>query len=147
MKIFMKFFITGTLVSLWVAFFYLAAPMVGFAQINSNPDPTFYSSGDSATLINPITTDDLCSLLKKMLDIILIFGVPIAVLFLTYSGFLFVKARGNPKELGRARQNFVYVILGIMLFLGAWTLGQIVASTISSLGVGSGAPGIGACSQ
>jgi len=141
----MKFFITGTLISLLAVFFYLATPLVGFAQINSNPGPSFYSSGDSATQVNPLTTDSLCSLLKKMLDVLLIFGVPIAVLFLTYSGFLFVKARGNPKELLRARKNFTYVILGIMLFLGAWTLGQIVASTINTLGAGSGSSGAGVC--
>lgn len=124
---------------------FMAAPAL--AQFGGGGDQSYTTGGGTNTLVNPLTVGSLCSLLKEMLDILLVFGVPIAVLFLTYSGFLFVKARGNPKELGRARQNFVYVILGIMLFLGAWTLGQIVASTINTLGVGSGAPGIGACSQ
>ncbi len=127
------------------AFLLLIVAAPAFAQFGGGSDQTYTAGGGTNTLVNPLNVGSLCSLLKEMLDVLLIFGVPIAVLFLTYSGFLFVKARGNPKELLRARKNFTYVILGIMLFLGAWTLGQIVASTINTLGAGSGSSGAGVC--
>ena len=138
MKFFIKYYA--------LIFLYLATPSTGLAQMTGNNSPTFQGNGNSITLLNPLgEISSLCILLQKVLGVLLGFGVPIAVLFLVYAGFLFVKARGNPKELIHARRNFRYVILGIMLFLGAWMLGQIVASTINTLGAGSGAPGVGSC--
>jgi len=149
----MKFFVKhAAFVGLFFGIFFLITPLLVQAQVGTGGSNQQYSppvatgGGNSITLFNPLgEIDGICELLQRILKILLAFGVPIAVLFLVYAGFLFVKARGNPKELIRARTNFKYVILGIMLFLGAWMLGQILASTINTLGVGSGAPGIGSC--
>ena len=67
-------------------------------------------------------------------------GVPIAVLFLVWSGFKFILARGRPAELEVARKNFMYVIIGIAVFLGAWTLAMVISTTIQSLGSGGSVP-------
>lgn len=91
-------------------------------------------SGNFFTLCNPLSVGSFCGLLLKLLDAIISFGVPIAFLFLVYSGFLFITARGNDEKLTHAKRNFFYVIVGIGLFLGAWTFGQIVAATIRDLG-------------
>ena len=148
----MKFFVKhAAFVGLFFGIFFLITPLLVQAQGGGASNTVYPTSGggggtNSITLFNPLgEIDGICELLQRILKILLAFGVPIAVLFLVYAGFLFVKARGNPKELIRARTNFKYVILGIMLFLGAWMLGQILASTINTLGVGSGAPGIGSC--
>jgi hypothetical protein len=135
----MKFFVKhSTFVGLFFGIFFLIIPLLVQAQGGGGSNSiTLFSTLDGISSI--------CQLLQKLLGVLLAFGVPIAVLFLVYAGFLFVKARGNPKELIRARTNFKYVILGIMLFLGAWMLGQIVASTVNTLGAGSGAPGVGSC--
>lgn len=149
----MKFFVKhSTFISLFFGIFFLIMPLLVQAQGGGGGSNTVYpTSGggggsNSITLFNPLDgINSICQLLQKLLGVLLAFGVPIAVLFLVYAGFLFVKARGNPKELIRARTNFKYIILGIMLFLGAWMLGQIVASTVNTLGAGSGAPGVGSC--
>ena len=75
-----------------------------------------------------------CQLVKSLLDIIVAIGIPVAVLFLVWAGFRFILARGNPTELGIARKNFMFVILGIAIFLGAWTLARIISTTVESLG-------------
>ena len=149
----MKFFVKhSTFIGLFFGIFFFIMPLLVQAQAGSGNTNSPYippaGSGNtnSITLLNPLDgISSICQLLQKVLGVLLAFGVPIAVLFLVYAGFLFVKARGNPKELIHARRNFKYVILGIMLFLGAWMLGQIVASTINTLGAGSGAPGVGSC--
>jgi hypothetical protein len=57
----------------------------------------------------------------------------VAVLFLVWSGFRFILARGRPGELEAARRNFYFVIIGIAVFLGAWTLATIISATVQTL--------------
>ncbi len=113
-------------------------PFVAAAQ-TSNPG---YPTGGSQAfaLQNPLgATTSLCGLIKNLLNGILTLGAPVAMLFLVYSGFMFIWARGNPGELTKARSNLVHTLIGIAIFLGAWTLGQMIAGTINQLQSGAGA--------
>jgi len=146
-----NFFKFSLLTSILLSVLFLFGPTFVHAQDfsggsnNSYGAPISGGTNNQISLVSPLEIKSICGLLKAFLNILLTLGIPIVVLFLVYSGFLFVKARGNPKELMRANKNFRYVILGIFLFLGAWMLGQIVASTINTLGAGSNAPGVGSC--
>ena len=116
----------------------LGTPTVAFAQSGSTPTaPSTRPSGSTPTatfvLVDPLGIKNFCDLVKSLLNIVLAIGVPIAVLFLVWSGFRFILARGNIAELGNARRNFYYVIIGIAIFLGAWTLASIVSATIKTL--------------
>lgn len=57
-----------------------------------------------------------------------------AVLFIVYAGFKFVLARGKPEELKKARDNFLWTIIGIAIFLGAWLLASVIKNTVNQLG-------------
>jgi hypothetical protein len=157
MKYFRKIFFVSVL---------LVLPLVASAQL---PTPSGSSSGipvpsgtgsgipvpsgSSApcntllTFCNPLSQDTICGALKLFLQALLTLGIPIAVLFIVYAGFLFVWARGSAKGLQHAKTNLLYTILGIAIFMGAWLLGQIVANTFSALANSSGQPNsqIGAC--
>ncbi|MBP7770334.1 MAG: hypothetical protein KA066_00245 [Candidatus Pacebacteria bacterium] len=116
-----------------------AMPLLALAQpdINSpGSNPAINASGGSGTftLADPLGNKNFCQLVKSLLDIILAIGIPVAVLFLVWSGFKFILARGRPAELEVARKNFYYVIIGIAVFLGAWTLAGIISTTVQSLG-------------
>lgn len=141
-------------ISTVVLIFFLFLPFVVFAQISSGPSDTLnFSSGPSGdtnfssgcnqnsgffTLCNPLgSTTTFCGLIKKLLSALMIVGIPIAMLFLVYAGFLFVWARGNPAGLEKARKNLMYVVIGIGIFLGAWGLGQVVANTINAIQPGT----------
>lgn len=125
----------------------IAAPLPLFAQsigtnpgtgsIGTNPGNGSINAGSGFQLQNPLNVSTICGLIKKVLNVILGLGIPVAMLFLVYSGFLFVVARGNPAKLKEARLNLVHVIFGIALFLGAWLLGQLVANTINSINPGT----------
>jgi len=58
---------------------------------------------------------------------------PIAVLFVVYSGFLFVIAQGKPEGLTKAKNNFLWTIIGIALLLGAWALSVLIKGTIDPI--------------
>ena len=89
------------------------------------------------TFCNTLNINSICGLIKQLLSVFLTIGTPIAVLFLVYAGFLFVIARGNSAKLNLAKSNFVHVVLGIAIFLGAWLMGQVIANTINAIAPGT----------
>ncbi len=115
-----------------------AVPLMAMAQDINAPasTPTINGAGGGVgpvTLGNPLGVKNFCDLVKTLLNIVLAIGVPVAVLFLVWSGFRFILARGRPGELENAKKNFMYVIIGIAVFLGAWTLATIISATIQTL--------------
>ena len=87
----------------------------------------------TVNLVNPINVDNFGDLVAKILDIVLVVGVPIVAFFLIYSGFLFVIARGNQEGLETAKRNFLYTIIGAVLLLGAWVLANAISGTVDAL--------------
>lgn len=87
----------------------------------------------SNVLPNPICASSFQDLIQKLLKIVLDIGVPVATLFIIYSGFLFVKAQGNPEKLKEAKETFFWTIVGTAVLLGAWVLAQAIAGTVESL--------------
>lgn len=67
------------------------------------------------------------------LQALVMIALPILTLFIVYSGFLFVSARGNEHKLEDAKRNFMYVIIGALLILGAWIIAQLIAGTVAQL--------------
>jgi len=58
---------------------------------------------------------------------------PIAVVFIVYSGFLFIAAQGNPEGLKKAKMNFLWTVIGVTLLLGAWALSLLIKGTLDPL--------------
>ena len=134
----MKFFTHAPIVRKAVVFLSVAAlfalPIVAAAAIGVYPGNTTCNTGD-CKLVNPLGNNvGFPELIKKVLDAVMIIGLPIAVLFIVYAGFMFVMARGNTTKLEEARRNFLYVIIGTAVFLGAWAISQIIANTLRSFG-------------
>jgi len=67
------------------------------------------------------------------LKALVLVALPILTLFIVYSGFLFISAQGNESKLKDAKQNFMYVIIGALLILGAWVIATLIAGTVSQL--------------
>lgn len=58
---------------------------------------------------------------------------PIAVVFVVYSGFLFIAAQGKPDDLANAKRNFFWTVVGVGLLLGAWALAALIKGTIDPI--------------
>jgi len=69
---------------------------------------------------------------EAILEVVLKIGIPVAAMFIIYSGFLFVKAQGNPEELKKAKSAFTYAVIGTAILLGSWLLATGIESTITS---------------
>jgi hypothetical protein len=100
----------------------------------------------SGTVINPLgNINSFCGLIKALLQAAVAIGIPIAVLFIVYAGLRFVLAQGKPEDLAKARQNMLWTVIGIGIFLGAWLLSMVIANTVNGLASGSGQTVISSC--
>jgi len=89
----------------------------------------------SSKISNPLgeTIKDLPTFIATILDIVVNIGLPIAIFFIVYAGFLFVTARGNESKLETAKLAFLYSIIGTAILLAAKLLAVVIAGTIASL--------------
>lgn len=85
-------------------------------------------------ICNPLgATRDLGALILKIVEGVAQVGYYVVVLFVIYSGFKFVKARGNDKELADAKQTFLYTVIGAAILLGATLLANVIDGTVNEL--------------
>ncbi len=97
---------------------FLITPFVLMAEFG-NPfggnDSTFY--------------DVLVAILNSTIHIL----YPVLVLMVVYTGFLFIKAQGNPSELQKARQALLWTVIGGLIILGSVALAEIVKNTATAI--------------
>ena len=98
-------------------------------------------AGGSNCLENPLQVSNFCDLLKVVLNALIIIGLPVAVVFLVLVGFQFIIAQDNAGRLGTAAKNLRNTVIGIAIFLGAWTIAEVIKATLQALGV----TGFGSC--
>jgi hypothetical protein len=83
-------------------------------------------------LLNPIKINSVEGLLVAVLEIIIIISIPIIVIFIIYSGFLYVTARGNPQQIEQASKSLTYAIIGGVLIIGAVAIAQIIKNLVAT---------------
>jgi hypothetical protein len=90
-----------------------------------------YAAG---TITNPLKgLNSIPEFVSSLLSFVAKIGGIFAVLALIWVGFLYVKARGNEKEIGAAHTAFKNTIIGIILLLGAQLIASIITGTINAL--------------
>ncbi len=98
------------------------------------PISAFALSNEPIKLKNPIgNIKSLKAFIDEILGVVITIATPIAILAIIYSGFLFVKAQGNSTKLEEAKKTLIYVLIGIMVLLGAQLLSSVIDGTITSL--------------
>ncbi len=76
---------------------------------------------------------DLGALLLYLVEELTKVGFYVVVVFIIYSGFLFVKASGNTTKLTEARTVFLYTVIGAAILLGAMVLARVIKGTVDQL--------------
>ena len=119
--------------SILTFFFVVTVPVAHAAPVVPRLFGTGGSGGCSngGGLSNPLR--NICSFedfVELLLQAVISIGLPIAVLFIVYSGFLFVTAQGSETKIQKAKDVFFYTVIGVTIFLGSWALALIVKNTI-----------------
>lgn len=98
---------------------FFAIPVITFAAIE--------------TLENPTNVPSLYDFIRELLTIAVRVGIPVATIFIIWSGFLFLTAQGDETQLKKAKTSFVWACIGTAVLLGAWLLATAIKSTIDQL--------------
>jgi hypothetical protein len=94
---------------------------------------TFALQGEQ-DLKNPLGgIDSFAELVNAIANIVFKIGVPVAVIFIIYSGFLFVSAKGNAEQLKSAKSTFFWAVIGTAVLLGAKIIATVIETTIKGL--------------
>ena len=120
-------------------FLFLFYPFLILAQRETGSTPPPSSSGGPTTISykigNPFKGgSDFISILNVFLEkIIMPLASVFIVLAIIYSGFKFVMAQGDPKQIQDARTGLMYVLIGTAVLLGATGISSAVKGTLSQL--------------
>ncbi|PIR82637.1 hypothetical protein COU20_01175 [Candidatus Kaiserbacteria bacterium CG10_big_fil_rev_8_21_14_0_10_59_10] len=87
----------------------------------------------ASELNNPTQFGSIQAFIEGLLMAIVRIALPIITLFVVIAGFMYVFARGNVEQIKKAHRNFMYVLLGTALILGAWLLATMIGGTVSQL--------------
>ncbi len=109
-----------------------AAPSGGGAA-QANTTDTADSDTTQRGLINPLKVDSLRGLTLVLFDVIKTLLEIVLVAAIVWSGFLFIKAQGNEKELTKAKETLMYTIIGGIMVLGINVIYEILVATIEQL--------------
>ncbi len=84
-------------------------------------------------LQNPLKAETFDQLISAIADIVMKIGGTLAFLFIIWSGFLFVTARGSEEQLKKAKVTFQWTIIGTAVLLGAAVIAKIIVDFMQSL--------------
>ncbi len=90
-------------------------------------------SAATSPLENPTNIPTLYDFIKAVLTVVIKIGIPVATVFIIWSGFLFLTAQGDEAQLKKAKHAFVWACVGTAVLLGAWLLATAIKSTIDQL--------------
>ena len=88
---------------------------------------------DMYTLQNPINAGSFAEVVQKIAQLMTQIGLPIAAIFLVWSGFLFVSARGDEKKLETAKSAFYWTVIGTALIVVAYAIATAIVNFAQQL--------------
>lgn len=91
--------------------------------------------GTGSDSLNPLgNTSNLKQFVTNIIKVVLNIAIPITALAIVYIGFWFVTAKGNPGEIGKAKDALMWTLIGFAILLGARAIVDIISSTVTGLG-------------
>ncbi len=122
----------GNLGAFFLICFLVFSPLSSSAQLEGgaaqDPDPT------TGMINNPLPeVTDLKDFLKTILKAVIKLGIPLVALAIIYSGFLFVTALGNAEKLSKAKDAFIWSLIGAAVLLGSWAIAELIVDTVETI--------------
>ena len=99
----------------------------------SGPIGTGLSGSDgSGKITNPLKSKDIPEFLLKIIDVLLVFALPLIILYIMYAGYLFVTAAGNAEKVSSAKNALLWSVVGGVIVLGARLIISVIQGTITA---------------
>jgi hypothetical protein len=103
------------------------------SSVGEHGDESSVGEGDFVTIENPLQAKNITELFAAIIDVVLVFAIPIIVFFIIYAGFLYVTARGNENTIQKAHMALLYALIGGLIILGARVLIDVVKGTVEQV--------------
>lgn len=87
-----------------------------------------------AQIQNPLNANNFGKVIENLAKAVTTIGIPLAAIFIIYSGFLFVTAGGDEKKLKTAKDTFFWAVIGAILIIGAWVIARALNEFAQELG-------------
>lgn len=82
---------------------------------------------------NPLKAKTFEQLAENIISVLIQIGLPVAVFFIIYGGFLLVTARGSQEKIDRGKKVLLWAIVGAAILLGALIIASAVKGTVKQL--------------
>lgn len=112
-------------------FFVIVAHVLCAIPIVFSPGLVF--GEETGRFESPLRFKTIEEFIEGVLQAFVYIALPVVAFFVVLSGFKFIAAQGDPSKLKTARENFVHVIIGSALVLGAWAAAALIKGTIDQL--------------
>jgi len=88
---------------------------------------------ETRTLNNPFggANTSITDLLYALVNVLLVFAVPVIVVCVIFAGFMYVTAQGNPEKVKTASRALLYALIGAVIIVGAYAIIAIVQSIVA----------------
>jgi hypothetical protein len=96
-------------------------------------DDNTQTRGGVGSLTNPLKAQSIQGFFLAILDILLVFALPIIVLFIMYAGFKYVTARGDANKIADAHQALLWSVIGGVIILGAKLIIDVIQNTVNAI--------------
>lgn len=84
-------------------------------------------------ITTPSATSDVPSMVDQVISIILMIAGALAVIYLIYSGILYITAAGNPDSAKKGQQGIINAVIGIVIIILAYVILKAVVSTVGGI--------------
>ncbi len=100
-------------------------------------EPAAPSSADDPLsfdlLENPIAYDSIPAVIRQLITIVFVIGIPLVALAIIYAGFLLVTAGGNQEKIKNGKKALLAAVIGGAILLGAWVIAEAIQGTVDQL--------------
>lgn len=100
--------------------------------IINRTNPSIVNS-QTTKIENPLAAGSVNELVAKLLDVVIKIGSLLAVVFIIYSGFLFVTAGGSTEKIESAKKVFLYCMIGTAIILGSKVIQVLIENTVKDV--------------
>src|SRR3989344_2778327 len=110
---------------------FVAAPI--FSRLLFGEE-AFASIPQYVRLINPAGFTSFPQLLCIIAKFIFTLSVPVAILMILYSGFMFLTAAGSPERIRAGKNALVYAVVGIIVAIAAQGMVLVISNFVLKSG-------------
>jgi multisubunit Na+/H+ antiporter MnhB subunit len=100
-----------------------------------DPEDGNIDNESAGGLMNPLKADSLVDLLLAIIDILLVFALPIVILYIMYGGYLLVTAQGESGQIENGRNAILWAVVGGVIIFAAHLIIKVIQGTVTSLSI------------